>query len=216
MLCTRVCAVCMRACVVDNRNTDTGNLHKWLYSPKGTAMLWASPEFQRVCAIVPPVLSSESGGANFAGDFEYTGTRDYTGYCAIPAAFRFRDSLPGDTALQREYGHHLAVWGGRYLAQRFGTRTMEPIQMTGWITNVELPVRDAEQMARIKAKLLSEHYTNVTFYGWGGKFWQRLSCPVYVGKAELVTYADRTLALIAQDEQQQPAEPAEATAATRL
>jgi hypothetical protein len=89
--------------------------------------------------------------------------------------------------------------------------------MTGWITNIELPMRDGEQMARIKAKLLSEHYTNVTFYSWAGKFWQRLSCPVYVGKEELETYADRTLALIAQDEEQLLAAPAAAPAeANRL
>ena len=53
-------------------------------------MLWAAPQFQKDGTIVPPVLSSESGGENFSGDFEYTGTRDYTGYCALPAAFRFR------------------------------------------------------------------------------------------------------------------------------
>ena len=37
-----------------------------------------------------------------------------------------------------------------------GTETMEPASMTGWITNVELPMRDGDQMGRIKAKLLSE------------------------------------------------------------
>ena len=148
-----------------------GNLHKWLYGPKGTAMLWAAPQFQKDGTIVPPVLSSESGGENFAGDFEYTGTRDYTGYCALPAAFRFRDSLPGDGKAAREYGHHLAVCeqprhrrhlgcillktaavslrtgGGHHLAEQYGTSVMSPASMTAWITNIELPMRDAEQMA---------------------------------------------------------------------
>jgi selenocysteine lyase/cysteine desulfurase len=178
----------------------TGNLHKWLYSPKGTAMLWAAPWFQSQCAIVPPVLSSESGGDNFAGDFEYTGTRDYTGYCAIPAAFAFRDSLPGaDGTPARTYGHLLAVWAGCYLAQRFGTRVMSPPSMVGWITNVELPVADAQQMGRIKKQLLDNHYTNVTFYSWAGRCWQRLSCPVYLSVDEITEYAERALALIAAD-----------------
>ena len=110
-------------------------------------MLWAAPQFQKDGTIVPPVLSSESGGENFAGDFEYTGTRDYTGYCALPAAFRFRDSLPGDGKPAREYGHHLAVWGGHHLAEQFGTSVMSPASMTAWITNIELPMRVAEQMA---------------------------------------------------------------------
>eukprot|EP01052_Picozoa_sp_SAG31_P040943 SAG31_NODE_6068_length_2185_cov_1.495686_2_plen_107_part_00 len=65
----------------------TSNLHKWLFSPKGTAVLWVSKDFQGPTGspskrwgtkvqIVPPVLSSQSGGERFAGDFEYTGTRD--------------------------------------------------------------------------------------------------------------------------------------------
>ena len=55
----------------------------------------------------------------------------------------------------------------------------------------------------------------MTYYGWGGKFWQRLSCPVYVGKAEIEEYAERTLALIAEDEEallvEAEAAPAEAS-----
>ena len=66
---------------------DTGNLHKWMYCPKGTAFLWASPEFQS--RIVPPVLSGtqlfSDAGPNMASDFEYVGTRDYTNYAAVPA-----------------------------------------------------------------------------------------------------------------------------------
>ena len=41
------------------------------------------------------------------------------------------------------------------------------------------------EQARIKKAQLEEHYTNVTYYAWGGKCWQRLSCPVYVGKEEI-------------------------------
>ena len=61
-------------------------------------------------------------------------------------------------------GHFLAVWGGRYLAERFGTVTMEPAEMTGWITNVELPMRDGDQMGRIKAKLLGKMISNSALY----------------------------------------------------
>ena len=56
----------------------TGNLHKWMYCPKGTAFLWVAPEFQK--RVVPPVLSGtqifSEDGPNVAADFEYVGTRD--------------------------------------------------------------------------------------------------------------------------------------------
>ena len=56
----------------------TGNLHKWMYCPKGTAFLWVAPDFQK--RVVPPVLSGtqifSEDGPNVAADFEYVGTRD--------------------------------------------------------------------------------------------------------------------------------------------
>lgn len=56
----------------------TGNMHKWMYTPKGAGFLWISPEFQKL--IIPPVLSGSAH--NFLASFAYTGTRDYTVFCS--------------------------------------------------------------------------------------------------------------------------------------
>ena len=88
-----------------------------MYTPKGCGFLWASPEFQT--RIMPPVLSSESGGdydeaavgmpfAERRG-FTYVGTRDYTNWAAVPAAFEFRRGLPGGEQACMEYGTALAT-----------------------------------------------------------------------------------------------------------
>ena len=50
----------------------------------------------------------------------YTGTRDYTAYCAVTDAFRFRESLGGDGAIKR-YIVQLALDGGELLAKLWGT-----------------------------------------------------------------------------------------------
>ena len=52
-------------------------------------------------------------------------------------------------------------------------------------------------MARIKKQLLERHYTNVTYYGWAGKLWQRLSCPVYVDPDEIKSHAAQVSAAAA-------------------
>lgn len=85
----------------------TGNLHKWMYTPKGCGFLYTRDDFQP--RLQPTVLSSESGtdydrdtaqGKPFADrrGFTYVGTRDYTNWAAVPAAFEFRRSLPGGEA----------------------------------------------------------------------------------------------------------------------
>ena len=53
-------------------------------------------------------------------------------------------------------------------------------------------------MARIKKQLLERHYTNVTYYGWAGKLWQRLSCPVYVDPDEIKSHAAQVSAAAAE------------------
>ena len=54
---------------------------------------------------------------------------------------------------------------------------------------VELPIKDGPQLQRVKKALLDKHYTNVTYIGWADKFWQRLSCPVYLDASEIAACA---------------------------
>eukprot|EP00662_Eupelagonemidae_sp_cell21_P024540 gene24540-39868_t len=65
------------------------NFHKWMYTPKGSAFMWASPEFQPL--LIPAVLSGCEG--DFQCSFEYTGTRDYTAMLTMPRGIAFRASL---------------------------------------------------------------------------------------------------------------------------
>lgn len=96
-----------------------GNCHKWLYAPKGTAFLWVSKPQQTSTSPEPTVISS-SGEPSYIGRFRYTGTRDYTGFAALPAALAFVDTLGGLATVQR-YNHGLALQAAEYLARAWGT-----------------------------------------------------------------------------------------------
>ena len=72
----------------------TGNCHKWMMAPKGTAFLYAREEFQHL--LVPPVISwgnthRPEGYSYFIDEFEYQGTRDISNFLAVPAAIKFMD-----------------------------------------------------------------------------------------------------------------------------
>lgn len=72
----------------------TGNCHKWMMAPKGSAFLYARKKYQHL--LVPPVISwgnthRPKGYSWFIDEFEYQGTRDISNFLAVPAAIKFMD-----------------------------------------------------------------------------------------------------------------------------
>lgn len=70
----------------------SGNCHKWMMAPKGSAFLYARRELQ---PLVEPLVVSwgwESitpGDSRFIDEQEYQGTRDIAAYLTVPAAIEF-------------------------------------------------------------------------------------------------------------------------------
>ncbi|HEY0602038.1 MAG TPA: aminotransferase class V-fold PLP-dependent enzyme [Herpetosiphonaceae bacterium] len=70
----------------------SGNCHKWMMAPKGSAFLYARREMQH---LVEPLVVSwgwESimpGDSRFIDEQEYQGTRDIAAYLSVPAAIEF-------------------------------------------------------------------------------------------------------------------------------
>jgi isopenicillin-N epimerase len=73
-----------------------GNLHKWAYTPRGSAILWSRPG----TAVTPAVLSwrLEDG---YAESFDYPGTWDYAGWLAVADGLAYWEALGGWDAVAR-------------------------------------------------------------------------------------------------------------------
>ena len=105
-----------------------GNCHKWMFSPKGAAFLWVSPQFSlsqsertpHIQCPQPAVISS-SGAYDFVGRFAYTGTRDYTSFAAFPAAWEFIEKECGGMTRMREYCTTLLKKGCDMLVEQWRT-----------------------------------------------------------------------------------------------
>lgn len=64
----------------------TGNLHKWAFAPRTSAVLVVAPAFRKG---IRPLVESAGGAEGFPRSFTYLGTLDPTPYLALPAALAF-------------------------------------------------------------------------------------------------------------------------------
>ena len=67
-----------------------GNLHKWAYTPRGSAILWSRPG----TAVTPTVLSWQLEDG-YAASFDYPGTWDYAGWLAVGDGLAYWADLGG-------------------------------------------------------------------------------------------------------------------------
>ena len=125
----------------------TGNCHKWLCTPKGSALLYVRPDRQD--RIRPLVLShgansTRTDRSRFRLEFDFTGTDDPTAYLCVPAALQFlRDLVPGGLDAIRAHNHALACHGRDRLCEVLGVAKPAPDIMLGSLAAVPLPLTDA-------------------------------------------------------------------------
>jgi isopenicillin-N epimerase len=90
-----------------------GNLHKWAYTSRGSAILWSRPG----AAVTPTVLSwrLEDG---YAESFDYPGTWDYAGWLAVADGLAYWEALGGWDTVARLAS--LVTEGQKVVAEALG------------------------------------------------------------------------------------------------
>lgn len=153
------------------------NLHKWLWVPRSSGILWAAPE--RQSSVHPPVISwgLDQG---FTAEFDLPGTRDPSAHLAAPAAIGMLEDL-GFDAVQR-YNHTLAWSGARLLAERWATTFDTPESMIGTMATIVMPEalgHTADDALAVRDWLLDEHRIEVQVHAVHDRLHVRISAQIY-------------------------------------
>jgi isopenicillin-N epimerase len=153
-----------------------GNCHKWLCAPKGAAFIWAAPDRQQG---LHPVTISHGYDKGFHEEFDWTGTRDFSAFLAVPAAIDFHARLGG--AALRERNAALAAEATGLLARRLNTEVGTTGPLAGAMGVARLPVAGevgSERAEALRAKLLDAG-TDAPLHVIAGGIWLRLSAFAY-------------------------------------
>jgi len=121
----------------------TGNCHKWLCTPKGSAFLWVRRD--RQAAVHPLTIShghtgEREGRTRFRLEFDWMGTSDPTAWLTVPMAIDYLGALlPGGWPALMARNRALALEGRALLCAAAGSPPVCPEEMVGSIASVRLP-----------------------------------------------------------------------------
>ena len=121
----------------------TSNCHKWLCAPKGTAFLYVREDKQK--KIQPLTISHGhtyplGETTRFRHEFDWTGTQDISGWCALPAVIEgMADLVDGGWEGIMQHNHELAIQGRDILCNRLGIEQPCPNEMIACISTIKLP-----------------------------------------------------------------------------
>lgn len=164
------------------------NLHKWAYAPRGSALLYAAPG---AASLTRPVLVSHYIGMGFPHSFDYTGTRDYTAWLAVPRALAFLEEL----GIERLHAYHAdLVRAGSAALQAIGAQPVAPpspgVAMRALLLPQTRPATDADATAVIDG-LWNAARIQIRCTRLNGALLLRFCAQAYVAADELAALASQ-------------------------
>jgi isopenicillin-N epimerase len=166
----------------------TGNCHKWLFAPKGSAFLWTKPEHQPK---IHPVVISQNYGLGYQMEFAWVGTRDFTAWLSIGAGMDFAESL-GMNAM-RDYNHSLLMDAREKISAALGVGYGAPESMLISLCTIPLPTKPVgtpQNVFKLHDLLIDKYGIQVPAMSVNNEMYLRFSTQVYNDASQYDALAD--------------------------
>ena len=154
----------------------TGNCHKWMCAPKGTAFLYVRSEHQS--NLHPLTISHGMNrpvgeSTRFRLEFDWIGTRDLTGFLTLPALIDYMDGISNEGwAGIMVRNRALAVEARDLICQELGLELPCPVDMIGSLATICLPgsvettFTDYHVIDPLKQILMHQYGIEVSLSAW--------------------------------------------------
>ncbi len=154
----------------------TGNCHKWMCTPKGSAFLLVRSD--RLDGVRPLTISHGATAptdhiTRFRNEFDWTGTDDPTPWLTVPESIRFfRNLVPGGWPAMRERNRALLTRAVEEMTGVAGLVTPGPAEMLLNLAAFQLPDdpraddKDAFGFSAIRRKLLADYRIQIPVFTW--------------------------------------------------
>ena len=132
----------------------TGNCHKWMCTPKGSAFLFVRKDKQK--DIYPVVTSfsepeiEEGNWTKFQTRFYWNGTFDISSFIAIGDTIDYMNGIyPGGWPAIRKHNHELVLEAKKIIMESLGVEYTAPDTMIGSLVSVPLPDMNTDKVPHL-------------------------------------------------------------------
>ena len=187
----------------------TSNCHKWLCSPKGVSFLHVRKDLQKT--INPLVISHGMTSpldekSRFRHEFDWTGTRDLSGFCVLPFLIEYLNKIGGSIEEIMYLNNKLVNYARDLICQKLKIEKPCPDEMITSIATIKLPIKilndlefpnkqDPDPLHHI---LMKNYNIQVPVWYWPnpeGRY-LRISAQLYNNKKEYEYLADALVELL--------------------
>jgi len=164
---------------IEDLNVDwyTGNLHKWMFTPKGVALLWTAPEHQ---SYTKPLTISFFYETGYYKEFDWQGTKNPTSILAVTKAIEFINTFGKENIIN--YIHDLAIQARDLVTDKLNIDCKIPNNY--FASLVALPYKyegeiDYMTTNNIRGEFFRKYKIEMPFVAFDGRMFFRFSTQIY-------------------------------------